>query len=64
MISRMLIAASAAIILFVGSLHLAYVLFTHEFSPIRDRARDSVARSLLPVAFRAAGGSRKPGPLR
>ena len=33
MISRMLLAASAAIILFLGSVHLAYTMFTRKFSP-------------------------------
>jgi len=33
MISRMLVAGSAAIILFLGSVHLAYTMFTQKFSP-------------------------------
>lgn len=33
MISRILLAASAAIILFLGSVHLAYTMFTQNFSP-------------------------------
>jgi hypothetical protein len=33
MISRLLLAASAAIILFLGSVHLAYTMFTQKFSP-------------------------------
>jgi len=33
MISRTLIGACAAIILFLGSVHLAYTFFTHKFSP-------------------------------
>ena len=33
MISRILLAASAAIILYLGSVHLAYTMFTQNFSP-------------------------------
>ena len=33
MISRILIGACAAIILFLGGVHLAYTFFTHQFSP-------------------------------
>ena len=33
MISRLLVAASAAIILYLGSVHLAYTMFTQNFSP-------------------------------
>lgn len=33
MISRILIGACAAIILFLGSVHLAYTFLTHKFSP-------------------------------
>jgi hypothetical protein len=33
MISRILISASAGIILFLGSVHLAYTFLTHKFSP-------------------------------
>ncbi len=33
MISRILISACVTIILFLGSVHLAYPFFTHKFSP-------------------------------
>ena len=33
MISRILLSASAAIILFLGSVHLAYTMFTEQFNP-------------------------------
>lgn len=33
MISRILIGACAAILLFLGCVHLAYTFFTHKFSP-------------------------------
>jgi hypothetical protein len=33
MISRILMSACATIILFLGSVHLAYTFFTHKFSP-------------------------------
>src|SRR5262245_28612922 len=33
MISRILISTCAAIILFLGGVHLAYTFFTHKFSP-------------------------------
>ena len=33
MISRMLLGASAAIILYLGGVHLAYTMFTQNFSP-------------------------------
>lgn len=33
MIPRILIGGSAAIILFLGSVHLTYTFFTHKFSP-------------------------------
>jgi hypothetical protein len=50
MISRMLIAASAAIILFVGSLHLAYVLFTHEFSPSDGQLEIAMKRTGMVIS--------------
>ena len=37
MISRILISASAGIILFLGSVHLAYTFLTHKFSPTEEQ---------------------------
>lgn|SRR5215468_5608425 len=37
MISRILIGACAAIMLFLGSVHLAYTFFTHKFSPTEEQ---------------------------
>ncbi|HWY69884.1 MAG TPA: hypothetical protein VNX88_14530 [Terriglobales bacterium] len=37
MISRILIGASAAMILYLGSVHLEYTFFTHNFSPTEEQ---------------------------
>jgi hypothetical protein len=37
MISRILLGASATIILFLGGVHLAYTAFTHKFNPTEER---------------------------
>ena len=36
MISRILIGASAAIMPFLGGIHLAYTFLTHKFCPLRQ----------------------------
>lgn len=37
MISRILIGTCSAIMLFLGSVHLAYTFFTHKFNPIEGQ---------------------------
>jgi hypothetical protein len=39
MISRILIGACAAIILFLGCVHLEYTFFTQKFSPTDEHSR-------------------------
>jgi len=53
MISGSLIGASAAIILFLGSVHLTYTFFTHKFSPAegqRETAMKQVPYLVLRIA--------------
>ena len=42
MISRILIGACATIILFLGSVHLAYTFFTHKFSPSQGQLESAM----------------------
>ena len=42
MISRILIGSSAAILLYLGSIHLAYTLLTHNFSPTQAQLETSM----------------------
>ena len=42
MISRLLIGSSAAILLYLGSVHLAYTLLTHKFSPTEGQLETSM----------------------
>ena len=44
MISRILIGACAAIILFLGSVHLAYTFFTQKFSPTEGQLETAMKR--------------------
>ena len=44
MISRILIGASAAIILFLGSVHLAYTFFTPKFNPTDGQVETAMKR--------------------
>ena len=44
MISRMLIGACAAIILFLGSVHLAYTFFTPKFNPTDGQVETAMKR--------------------
>jgi len=51
MISRILISASAGIILFLGSVHLAYTFLTHKFSPTEKQLETAMKQ----VAPRISG---------
>jgi len=51
MISRILIGACAAVILFLGSVHLAYTFFTHKFSPSQGQLETTMKQ----VAPRISG---------
>ena len=51
MISRILIGASAGIILFLGSVHLAYTFLTHKFSPTEKQLETAMKQ----VAPRISG---------
>jgi len=44
MISRILIGACAAIILFLGSVHLAYTFFTPKFNPTDEQLETAMKR--------------------
>ena len=44
MISRILIAACAAIILFFGSVHLAYTFFTDQLTPVEGQMETAMKR--------------------
>lgn len=44
MISRIPIGACAAIILFLGCVHLAYTFFTHKFSPTEGQLETAMKR--------------------
>ena len=50
MISRMLLAASAAIILFLGSVHLAYTMFTQNFSPTDAQLEIAMKRTPMVIS--------------
>jgi hypothetical protein len=47
MISRILISACAAIIIFLGSVHLAYTFFTNKFSP-REEQLETAMKQVAP----------------
>lgn len=47
MISRILVGSSAAILFYLGSVHLGYTLFTHEFSPT-DGQLETVMQQVAP----------------
>jgi len=51
MTSRILIGSSAVILLYLGSLHLAYTLLTHKFSPTEGQLETSMKQ----VAPRISG---------
>ena len=51
MISRILIGACAAVILFLGNVHLAYTFFTHKFSPSQGQLETTMKQ----VAPRISG---------
>ena len=51
MTSRILISASAGIILFLGSVHLAYTFLTHRFSPTEKQLETAMKQ----VAPRISG---------
>jgi|SRR6516165_8095424 len=63
MISRILISASAGIILFLGSVHLAYTFFTHKFSPtenqLAERSNEIGKTATLANKYAAGAGSPK-----
>lgn len=50
MISRMLVAAAAAITLFLGSIHLAYTVFTHNFSPTDGQLETAMKQTPLVIS--------------
>ena len=50
MISRMLLAASAAIVLFLGSVHLAYTMFTQNFSPTDGQLEIAMKRTPMVIS--------------
>ena len=52
MISRILIGACAAIILFLASVHVAYTFFTHNFSPTEGQLETTMKQ----VAPRISSG--------
>ena len=45
MISRILIGACTAIVLFLGGVHLAYTLFTHKFSPTEGQVETAMKQT-------------------
>src|SRR5215467_501436 len=45
MIPRILIGACAAIVLFLGGVHLAYTLFTHKFSPTEGQVETAMKQA-------------------
>ena len=47
MTSRILIGSAAAILLYLGSVHLAYTFWTHNFSPI-DRPLEMSMKQIAP----------------
>jgi hypothetical protein len=49
MISRILISASAGIILFLSSVHLAYTFLTHKFSPT-EKQLETAMKQVAPRA--------------
>ena len=53
MISRILISASAGIILFFGSVHLAYTFLTHKFSPT-EKQLETAMKQVAPRISREA----------
>src|SRR5215469_10669009 len=53
MISRILIAACAAIILFFGSMHLAYMFFTDQLTPVEGQMETAMQH----VRPRISGGT-------
>jgi hypothetical protein len=53
MISRILIASSAAIILFFGGLHLAYTFFTDQLTPVEGQLETAMKH----VRPRISGGT-------
>ena len=50
MISKMLIAACAAIILFFGSMHLAYTFFTDELTPVEGPMETAMKHVALRIS--------------
>jgi hypothetical protein len=50
MISRVLLCTSAAIMLFLGSVHLAYTAFTHKFSPTDGRLETAMKGTAMRIS--------------
>jgi len=50
MISRILLGASATIILFLGGLHLAYTAFTHKFNPTEGQLETAMKRTPMRIS--------------
>ena len=52
MIPRILIGACAAIVLFLGGMHLAYTFFTHKFSPTEGQAETAMKQAAPLIRIR------------
>jgi|SRR5215469_606237 len=50
MISRILFSASAAIILFIGSVHLTYTAFTHKLDPADGRLETAMRGTAMRIS--------------
>ena len=56
MISRILISASAGIILFLGGVHLAYTFLTHKFSPTEKQLETAMKQVAPRISGEATSG--------
>lgn len=50
MISRTLIGASAAIILYLGGVHLVYTAFTHKLNPAEEQLETAMTRTPMRIS--------------
>jgi hypothetical protein len=50
MISRILLCASAAIILFLGGVHLVYTAFTHKLDPTEGQVETAMRRTPMRIS--------------
>jgi hypothetical protein len=50
MISRILLCASAAIILFLGGVHLVYTAFTHKLDPTEEQVETAMRQTPMRIS--------------